>query len=115
MSRDRICRLTPDGHPTPDELREAAIRYLGGAGPLEDGPYGDGFCCLLAGGVSHVFRAVPLHPGMRREFDVNYCAKFADRPFINVVTRQADEFTTAVADGFFAAVCCRWNLEREEI
>lgn len=110
MARDRIAHLTT-ASPTLTELREAATRYLGGCGTTET--HNGFFCCVLPGAPTPVFAQLYRDYGHERWFEVWRVEEGEGKPFVNVITRQADEFTSAVADGFFAAAARYWELKAD--
>jgi hypothetical protein len=95
MARDRIC------YPGP------ARSYVGDAGIVAAGR-DNRLVVTLEGCRSWVFVLPAMEPHADRWFEV-----FRNAEHIDVITRQADEFTNAVADGYFAAIVRRWGLKTE--
>lgn len=102
MSIDRIVSF-PNRKPTSTEVDSILRNYLG-ACATKFWREGDTFYAVFHGKPSFPFAEIaPLANGEsqrnERGFEVDMNLE-CPQPFIDVITRQADEFTGCVADGF---------------
>lgn len=116
MSCDRFVHWK-DNRPTKDELQFALEDYIGKAGKVKWSEDGGRWTCRLAGNSSFPLqRVLPVdnifvkafwaeHP-WERWFEV-----FWGDDYISVITRRADEYTSAVADGFTKLVMRFWQTK----
>lgn len=93
MPTDRFVKWTEEA-PTPERVGELLLDYLGGVGETAFGI--DRWICSLPGTPGQSFVARPEgYYDRERWFEV-----FCHTDQIDVITRMADPFTCAVADGF---------------
>jgi hypothetical protein len=113
MACDRFVYWT-QVHPTSEQIGQALGDYVGEAGTVGFSIESHRFICRFPGKPSSALkRAEPtlasVCPDDERWFEV-----FMADDNIDVITRQCDEFTSAVAEGF-AALCARvWKGKRDE-
>jgi hypothetical protein len=107
------------GHerPTLDMIRETLEDYLGGAMEKIDIVDGVRIVAVLKGRPSFPFRRqAGLPPGFREATEQHterWIEVFWTKKDIDVITRQTDEYTNVVAEGF-AALCARfWQGKRD--
>lgn len=126
MAYDRFITWEPGAEvPSQEEIEKALRRYVydGGIVWVE----GSRLFVTLPGEPRYVFRewaddeewALGGTRRGKRGFEVDYSANEEDEdgPYgrhIDIMTRQQDEFTTAVADGFERLVVFRWKGKRTE-
>lgn len=104
-----------DKCPSPMQIKAALIHYMGGVGELED--KGHTIIVHIPGGVNHVPERLAdpdyewsekdkrTRPS-KRWFEV-FIAE--DDRNIDIITRQMDEFTNALADGFLSLTARLWD------
>jgi hypothetical protein len=116
MSYDRIIRWSydaPKPPPTLEELTNALKEYIHESGTVEvkDSNW---IVVYLIGRAHDPFLPKELYEGPRavRAFEVFY--QPTGVRWINVITRQADRFTLAVAEGAAQLVAQVWRGKREE-
>jgi len=114
MAIDRFVRWTKE-KPSFDVIYKTLEDYLGDAciGHHIDGPR---ITVTLMGKPSYPFRR---HPGFEKYAAVSeqredrFFEVFVEKDKIDIITRQTDEFTNVVAEGF-AVLCARcWSGKRD--
>lgn len=113
MAQDRVVRWR-EIIPNNQQIKEALEDYVGEAGSVV---ITDRLYCVLSGKTSPALKRVA--PGRARTVAIGYNAErrfevCIGKDFINVITRMADEFTSAVAEGFAVLCANAWRGEREE-
>jgi hypothetical protein len=107
MSCDRVVRWYPDPEliPTKEDIEAALTGYIGEGGKVHWET--DRFFVDLPGAPSDPF---PLYksPHETRWFEV-----WIAKDQLDVITRQADEFTMVVAEGFASLCVRRWQGLRD--
>lgn len=112
MALDRMAEWGANRPDRPvTDVGRALLRYLGGAMKLRRIRHGDRWIVELASKTSHAF---PVDPGVPPNRPVRAFEVYVGHHHIDVMTRQADEYTNAVADGFFRAYTRRWGMKVEE-
>jgi len=115
MALDRFVYLK-DEKPTREQLEQVLRNYIGEAGTINF--ENNMWFCTLPGKPTHLLQGVDGFPQERcvplrddeRWFEIFY-NKDDPKPHIDVITRQQDEFTTVVANGF-QQLCARiWKGE----
>lgn len=112
MPTDRVIHWQ-EQCPTEVEIEDALCRYVNASGRIEKPA--DRFMVTLIGGSKNPFpRAVDAEI-FAPPFEVRMFEVYVDAKYVNVMTRQQDEFTSAVAEGFAAAIARKWNGRREGV
>lgn len=115
MGIDRFVKWNKAERPTLDIIKMTLEDYLGGAQREEAEVDGNRITVMLAGKPSYPFRrhsSFEKHaPGAEQHPD-RWFEVVVEKDHIDVITRQTDEFTNVVAEGF-ARLCQRcWNGKR---
>lgn len=111
MAQDRIAYRTDLWPEIPYSLfMYAAHRYLGGAGDVRLTNDLDRVIVTLAGKPSWVVSEAAHDDHAKRWFEI-----YADDNHIDVITRRQDDYTNAIADGFFETIVRCWKMKREDV
>ena len=125
MARDRIASWSADRPERPiSTIGDALLCYAGKAATwLESGPSGEGHrhAITLVGEPTNPFdtdgdrtlHRAAIAAGVvpsERGFEV-----WIGNDYIDVITRQADVFTNAVADGFFLSCVRHWGMRVDPV
>lgn len=112
MPQDRVVRWR-EVRPDNGQIKEALEDYVGKAGSvfMKDRLY-----CVLPGKTSSALKRAA--PGFARPAEIECDTKrlfevCVHEDSIYVITRMADEFTAAVAEGFAVLCANTWRGERE--
>jgi hypothetical protein len=110
MAYDRFIRFGKR-RPTKPEVQKALEDYVSGAGRVEW--LKDRFFVYLEGKGSHPARRIAGSHPSAKEADVYRAERFVevwlDKAVVDVITRQADDYTNAVADGFVEFLTRFWD------
>jgi hypothetical protein len=115
MANDRFVRFGKR-RPARDDVRKALEDYMTGAGRVER--VKDRFFVYLRGKGSHPARRLAgAHPSAKvaaaKEGSLYRAERFievwVDKAVVDVITRQADDYTNAVADGFVEFLTTFWD------
>jgi hypothetical protein len=108
MAHDRFVYWSKDKTriPTREDVQAALIAYLGDGGTVEWVEDQGRLYAHLPG--------TPSDPVEKLLPDSRWIEVFIHHDSVDVITRQADSFTNAVADGFANFCMRRWNGRREE-
>jgi hypothetical protein len=114
MAIDRIAKWGARKPKRPkQQIGETLRRYLGEAATsIECNAKSIRWVAWLHGRDNHPF---PIPGRKDLEGDYRGFEVCVDDEGIDVITRQADEYTNAVADGFFEAVVRYWGMEKEGV
>jgi hypothetical protein len=115
MARDRIAKWSAHKLRRPTlKVGQALRRYLGEAAMSVERqtPESHRWVVCLHGSDSRTF-PTPGQKGLGRDY--RGFAVYVDEECIDVITGQADEYTNAVADGFFEACVRYWGMEKEGV
>lgn len=97
--------------PSDNEIEDALCRYINSSGRVEKPD--DRFVVTLIGGAQNPFARAVDAERFAPPFDGRVFEVYIDYEYTNVITRQQDEFTQAVAEGFAATIAWKWNGRRE--
>jgi len=111
MSTDRFVRWRKDKRPLPSEIEAALERYIGIPSTIDRRP--DRILVDLPGKAGNPFPRPVDEELFEAPFDSRTIEVYIDPLYTDVITRQADEFTCAVAEGFARAIARHWNGRRE--
>ncbi len=106
--------------PTPDQIGEALRNYINESGTIIWNHVCARWFVTLVGTSRRAFPrpgdAEEFGPGFEsREFEV-YPSLGASEPYVDVMTRFADDFTSIIARGFAEIIARQWNgrIERRQ-
>lgn len=102
MALDRFIYFEDGQTPSFDEIREVCVHYVGGSGA--------GRIKLDPPRVFAVLPGASLSPTARPE---RFIEVYVDEDNVDVMTREGDEFTNAVAEGLSALICRRFCGKRD--
>ncbi len=118
MSLDRFI-YWQDKKPTDEQLLHVVEDFMGGVGEIDDNYQKDGhpwWIVLLPGSPSHpLSRIYPEMMQYQPPPGVDRCLEVcvAD-DCVDIITRQADDFTNALAEGLAEVMCRAWGGRRSE-
>ena len=122
MALDRFSKFEKGKKPPIKQIRRALEEYIGDGGKVQSGKElnegsdekcnpdnDDWFFATLPGKLSFPFLSEEDQEDGERWFEV--CC-ISESENIDVITRQSDSFTNAVAEGFAELIAGRWEGER---
>lgn len=116
MAQDRFVYWGKTKKPTNKQVEIVCTCYFGsGASDIQVSPKEKRITITLFGEISHPLRlikgAMPWPPS---EYITRYIEVYIDTKYVDIITRQQDEYTNALAEGLADIFARFWEGRRDE-